>query len=34
MELSNSEKLTCVFTNGLPNGVGVYETIDKRRVNA
>ncbi|CAD8098057.1 unnamed protein product [Paramecium primaurelia] len=34
LELSNGEKVTCVFMNGLPNGVGVFETLDKRRLNA
>lgn len=34
LELSNNERLTGVFRNGMPDGVGVYETIDKRKVNA
>lgn len=33
LQLSNEEKLTCVFREGLPDGVGVFETLDKRRIN-
>jgi len=31
--LSNGEKMTCAFRDGMPDGVGVFETLDRRRVN-
>ncbi|KAM3128766.1 hypothetical protein pb186bvf_019114 [Paramecium bursaria] len=34
LEYANQERLTCIFRDGIPDGVGVFETLDKRRINA